>query len=307
MVTSFLVAILFYGRFELKIAVLGGTRFVGRHIVETLIQRGIKPVLFHRGVSGAGLFLDLEHRKMDRRQECCLDDAEAWDAVIDTCAYRPEDLVHTSKAFQNCTRHYVYVSTISVYGELSQPLNEDSPLLREEDLDDPYNGYGAGKVICERLLGETFEDRLLVLRPGILAGPWDPTDRFTWWLRELRQNLLHHGLRPEQPVQFLDARDFGAFIYELLMKKTTGIFNVTGPREGYTGQDFLHDLAPKGASPPSYSDDIALLGSPFSIHKDNQALFEVNPSKALAAGLKRREVSSTVRDTLEWMRAEGIY
>ena len=171
----------------LNLLVLGGTRFLGRHLAAQALARGHRLTLLHRGLSGAGLFPEAEHRIADRDGDLALLAHGKWDAAIDTSAYVPRQVRALAQRLAGRVEHYQLVSSISVYAGFSAAgTQEDAPL---QTLPDPSTEvatgatYGGLKALCEQVAVQGFGGRCLLVRPGLLVGPHDPTGRFTWWLR----------------------------------------------------------------------------------------------------------------------------
>ncbi len=237
----------------MRILVIGGTQFVGRHAVEAAIAGGHDVTLFHRGRTNPGLFADLEHRHGDRTSGdyASLATGESWDAVIDVCAYAPRHVHQLADVLDGRGGHYVHISSISAYDETALTPAEDSPLCA--DLDDPTveevtnETYGPLKAMCERASVERFgRAGTAVVRPTFVAGPHDHTDRFTYWVRRMERGGRVAVLRPDAPLQFVDARDLGAFIVSCATSATSGSFDGVGPTAPL--RDVLAALAPSGVA-----------------------------------------------------------
>ncbi|HLL20342.1 MAG TPA: NAD-dependent epimerase/dehydratase family protein, partial [Rubrivivax sp.] len=218
----------------MKLLVLGGTRFLGRHLVELALAAGHQLTLFHRGRSSTTLFPQVEHRLGDRDTDLTLLQHGKWDAVIDTSAYFPRQVRSIAAALGGRVGHYQLVSSISVYTAFDKPgLDEDAPLQTLADPDtQALSGatYGGLKAQCEHAAVQALGDRCLVSRPGLLVGPHDPTGRFTWWLQRARRggDMVAPG-EPTAPVQLIDARDAAAWMLLQAERGTAGVFNLTGP------------------------------------------------------------------------------
>ena len=305
----------------MELLVVGGTRFVGRFIVAAAMERGVSVTLFHRG-NHPDVFPELPTIVGDRDVpgELAQLGERRWDAVIDTCGYRPEQVRSLLDVLEG-DPHYTFISSVSVYGDvLDGPPNEDaqlaSPLYDEELTGATYAGL---KVGCEQVAidGAT---NVLIIRPGLVAGPWDPTDRFTYWC--VRASAGGPVLAPEAPdleVQWIDARDLGDFVAASSAAGRTGRFNVVTPpgRDTLGGllaaadstgraapaddplevvwadEDFLaeHDVAP-------WSD------LPLWLTSEQRPLMRTSNDRAAAAGLSCRPTAQTVQDTLAWFRTE---
>ena len=235
-----------------------------------------------------------------------------WDAVVDLDPTQlPRHTRRRAELLRDAVGHYVFVSTISVYADPSQPLDESSPVIEPPDPEpEAFDAelYGGLKVGSERAVQEVFEDRCAIVRPGLIVGPHDPTDRFTYWPRRLAEGgtVLAPG-RPEQPVQIVDARDLGAFLVRVAGERKAGVFNATGPAEPLTLGETLTRIAP-GAE-LAWVDDEKLVAAgvgpwtelPLWLPGDEHAgLLAANVSRAIAAGLTFRPLEETARDTLAW-------
>lgn len=301
----------------MKLLVLGGTRFLGRQFVEAALARGHRVTLLHRGHSNAGLFPAAEHVLADRDGDLGALQG-TWDAVLDTCAYRPRQVVHAARHLRGRVKRYLLVSTISVYARNTPGGTEDAPLAR---LPDPrveeVTGatYGGLKALCEQALHDTLPGRALVARPGLIVGPHDPTGRFTHWVRRFADGgeVLAPG-DPAAPVQFIDARDLAAWLLRQAELGSTGTFNLTGPQAPLTmGRCFetmRRTLAPEAGL--TWVGEDFLLGRgvapwtelPLWVPRAEAGLHAVCIARALASGLVCRPLAETLRDTLAWAQAE---
>ena len=301
----------------MKILVLGGTKFVGRHLVEAAIARGHTLTLFHRGKTNPGLFPGVETVSGDRESDLERLAGRRWDAVIDTCGYVPRVVGMAAKALGDAVDRYVFISSISVYGTAVAPgADEATPVL---SLADPtvevVNGetYGPLKALCEAELETTLPGRVLNIRPGLIVGPEDPTDRFTYWPHRIARGgeVLAPG-NPSQPVQFIDARDLAAWIVRMVEARETETFNATGPNEPLTMEAFLEACREALASDARFTwVSEAFLREqgvqPFSdlplwLPSESAGFSAIDCRKAQRAGLKTRPLSETVRDTAAWSR-----
>jgi 2'-hydroxyisoflavone reductase len=304
----------------MNILILGGTRFVGRHIAGALTARGHRVTLFNRGTH-ADVHANLEQIHGDRKQDLSRLDGRTWDAVIDTCGYTP-DVVETSvRYFADRAKRYVFISTLSVYDhERTEGPDEDAPLMQLPEGANPaeYSDerYGALKALCEQQAGRVFGDRAIILRPGLIVGPFDHTDRFTYW--PLRFDEGGDVLAPpaDTRVRYIDARDLAAFTVDLLERESGGVYNcMTLP-----GSVTFETLAEACMAEASAEDAEVVWAS-----EEFLALHEVQPwsemplwipassafarinntdsRRALAAGLTIRPLHETVRDTLAWARS----
>jgi 2'-hydroxyisoflavone reductase len=301
-----------------RLLILGGTLYLGRHLVEAALARGHQVTLFNRGRTNPGLFPDVETIHGDRDQEITNLGSRRWDAVIDTSGYLPATVRATAAALAGKVDHYTFVSTISVYSDPTRAgLGEDDPVAElpsgaEEKLDGET--YGALKARCERALADALPDRLLVVRPGLIVGRHDPTDRSAYWpLRMARGGDVLAPGSPARAVQLIDVRDLAAWMLRLSEARVTGTMNATGPRERLAMEDYLAACGAVGGAEArlTWIDEEFLLQegvAPYSelplwVPERYQAFAAVHIARALAAGLSFRPLEDTVRDILEWARS----
>ncbi len=218
----------------MRILILGGTVFVGRHLVEAALARGHEVTLFNRGQHGPDLYPGVEKLRGDRDGGLDALRGRRWDAAIDTCGYVPRIVRASATLLANAVDHYTFISSVSVYPEAhTRHLDEDSPVgaLDDESVEDVTpETYGPLKALCEQAAEGAMSGRALTIRPGLIVGPHDPTDRFTYWPRRVAQGgeVLAPG-RPERPVQIIDARDLAAWTLQLVASGARGVYNATGP------------------------------------------------------------------------------
>lgn len=281
-------------------------------MAQAAIDRGHRVTLFHRGQSGADLFPEAEHVLGDRNTNLNKLNGE-WDVVVDVAGYRPSELRASTEALKNLAPRYAFVSTISVHtDEGDAPLIEDSPLQQmsaEWDGQDETvtpETYGALKAICESIVQEAFPGQALIFRPGLVVGPHDVTDRFTYWVRAAAaQSTVSIPTIPDQPVQFTDARDLGAFMLKLIEDGWNGTVNATGPVERLTfGQMWSQIQQGTGGQPETHWD--AEGSAPLPCAKGFDRFMTFDNSRAVGLGLVTRSVVETARDTWEWDRTRGL-
>ncbi len=305
----------------MRLLILGGTVFVGRAIVEEALGRGHEITLFHRGQRGADLFADRVERVLgDRSQELSALEGRSLDAVVDTCGYLPRVVRKSARALQGAAPLYCFISSISVYDHPEPGSAEDAAVV---PIRDPGNetvdedSYAYLKVLCEREVEAAFSDRAVIVRPGLVVGPNDPTDRFTYWPVCMARGGEVLVPDADQPVQFVDARDLAAFVVGLLERGSGGVFHAAGPNPPHRLRDVLERcrelcgpearlrwapaqfLAELGVVPWR---ELPLYVGPDASESGSMAL---DPSRAVAAGLRFRPLDETIRDTLEWVRAIG--
>ncbi|ANE42481.1 NAD-dependent epimerase/dehydratase family protein [Deinococcus puniceus] len=298
------------------VLVLGGTRFVGRHIVEALLAAGHTVTVLTRGQSPDELPEHVERLQGDRERGAAGLQAlvaRTWDACVDVSGYTPAAVRASAEALAGSVGRYVFVSTVSVYAEQNRhPVRETDPLLpaAPEDLTEVTGeSYGPLKVTCERIVQEVFADRATILRPQIVAGPFDHTARYPYWpdrATQARQNgqpMLAPGSGSDH-VQAIDARDFGRFAVRVIEDSTPGIFNVAGPR--LTWAEFMTAI---GAQSVVWVDAATLEAQgigwrdlPLYLADDSEqgGLMDVDATRALAAGLTLTDPATTARDTGAW-------
>ena len=216
----------------MRILVLGGTKFLGRAIVDAALARGHEVTLFNRGTTNAELFPEAEKLRGDRTQSLSALDGRSWDAVVDPSGYVPAVVRASAEQLRDSGR-YVFISSISVYPDFDDVRDEDSATaeLGDEPLDElasDYSNYGALKALCEAEVEDVFGERSLIVRPGLIVGPHDPTGRFTYWPHRLARGgeILAPG-PPERPTQFIDVRDLATWIVDATERGLSGTFNAT--------------------------------------------------------------------------------
>lgn len=303
----------------MRLLVVGGTRFIGRHVVAAALAAGHEVTVFHRGRTGAGLFPQIEHRTGDRDRDLTSLVEGAWDATVDTCAYLPRQVQGLADALGERAGRYLLVSSVSAYAAPARPgYREDSPLAV---LDDPSveevtgETYGGLKAMCERAAVDRFGPRTLVVRPTYVVGPDDYTWRFPWWVTRLARGgeTLAPGPR-DLPVQVIDVRDLATWTVGLLERGQAGAYHAVGPSASFTWAELLETVrdavAPPGTAltwvdPRFLRDaDVDDQDLPLWTGADPDALImTADPAAALGAGLSLRPLSDTVRDTLAWTRA----
>lgn len=315
----------------MRILILGGTIFLGRHLVEAALVRGHELTLFNRGQHGPDLYPQVEHLRGDRWQDLHVLEGREWDAVIDTNGYIPSVVRNSACVLANAVERYVFISTISVYADVSvigvdeaAPVNVITPeqLRAAEDITPPTKGtiariygemYGGLKALCERAVEETLPARTLNIRPGLIVGPYDYSDRFTYWPERIARGgeVLAPG-RPERPVQLIDVRDLAEWTIRMIEAGQVGTYNATGPAEQLTMAEILDACKLASASNATFTwmDETFLLDEkvqPWSQiplwlpEQPGEAGFNaISIAKALGTGLTFRPIVETARDTLAW-------
>jgi 2'-hydroxyisoflavone reductase len=220
----------------MRILIIGGTRFLGRHLADAALARNHEVTLFNRGKSNPDLFPELETILGDRETEVNkLQQADRhWDTVIDVAGYLPRIVRLSAEVLKSNVGRYVYISSISVYSNFSKVgINESDPVGKIDDEapeEITEETYGPLKALCERAVQDIYSERALIIRPGLIVGPHDPTDRFTYWpVRVARGGEVLAPQRPEAPIQIIDVRDLSDFVVKLIEENASGIYNATGP------------------------------------------------------------------------------
>lgn len=303
----------------MKLLIIGGTKFLGRHLTEAALQAGHEITLFNRGKTNADLFPDVEHLRGDR------DTAEGlaalagrrWDAVVDTCGYFPRQVRDSATALADAVEHYTFISSISVYTEDIPAQADESGSLRTlaDETVEEITGetYGGLKVLCEQAAEKAMPNRVLQVRSGLIVGPHDPTDRFTYWPVRVAQG--GEVLAPDSPqarMQIIDARDQAEWIIRMAQQRKTGIYNLTGPAHNLTLGEVLETCKQVSGSDASFSwvseaflseKEVAPWSDlPCWIPEAANNLQKMDIGKALADGLLCRPLADTIRDTLVWHR-----
>jgi 2'-hydroxyisoflavone reductase len=306
----------------MRLLVLGGTRFLGRCIVDEAVSRGYDVSTFSRGRSGhprpgAEALLGDRTNPADLRQLA----HREWDAVIDTSVLAPAHVAASARLLAGQVGHYTYISTISVYaGYPAEPVTEESPLLEvpadvtqsTDELD-----YGRLKVGSERAVGEAMPGRCLIARPGLIVGPHEDVGRLPWWLVRFAAGgaVLAPGT-PDRPVRFTDARDLAAWLVAGARRRIPGVVNVPGA-EGTTLGDLLTACAQvtgAGGRPRWTGEDlIAEAGvQPWTElpmwvpdTPEYTGIWRVSGDRAVRTGMRYRPLADTVHDTWLWLQQEA--
>ena len=298
----------------MKLLVLGGTKFLGRAAVAAALDRGHEVTLFNRGETNPGLFPEAEKLRGDRTGDLSSLAGRRWDAVIDPSGYVPHVVRRSSEALRRSAGRYLFVSSISVYADLSSGPDEDSPRadlgdMPADELLSAYENYGPLKALCEDAAWDVFGDRATVVRPGLIVGPHDPTGRFTYWPhRVARGGELVVPAPPERTVQFVDVRDLGDWLVELLERDEDGAFNAT--RSGVPWSELIEtarSVTRSDAEPVWVPDEFLRdheVGEWMELpmwlsDPDWVGMNQADVSRAEAAGLVHRPLEETVRGALD--------
>jgi nucleoside-diphosphate-sugar epimerase len=316
----------------MRLLVLGGTRFLGRHVVDGALARGHDVTIFTRGRTPSPWAHAVTRLEGDRDPAVAPGlvalSTGAWDAVIDTSGYLPRCVRASAAALAGRVARYLFVSSMSVYADASRPGQDETAPVAE--LDDPASEdvpahYGALKAACEDVVRAAFGDRAFVVRPGLIVGPHDPTDRFAYWVARFRHPELlgERGTKavvpapPGRPVQFIDARDLAEWMLDLVAAGIAGTFNACSPPDLWTMGSLIdalsrHAGASASAPMPVWVDEATLIARgvepwtelPLWIPEadpESTGFMEFDCAKAIAHGLAIRPLEATLDDTAAWL------
>jgi 2'-hydroxyisoflavone reductase len=305
----------------MQLLILGGTVFLGRHIVEAALDRGHTVTLFNRGESNPDLYPDVEQLRGDRDANLPALEGRRWDAVIDTCGFVPRVVQASAEWLADATDYYTFISSLSVYSDLERSgIDESGPIttlppevvagLTDYRYSDEH--YGPLKALCEAAAERAMPGRVLVVRPGLIVGPHDPTDRFTYWLHRIARGgaVLAPG-DPAAAVRFIDVRDLAIWLVQMVETHQTGTFNANGPTESLTlGQLFSECRRVSGSDAHCvWVDESFLLAAGVTPWRElplwipdpaEKGFWHFNYRKAILAGLISRPLTETIHDTLVW-------
>jgi 2'-hydroxyisoflavone reductase len=288
----------------MKILVVGGTRLVGRHIVQCALDRGHEVTLFNRGRTDPGAFPDATHLVGDRNKDLSALAEGKWDATIDVSAYTAKQVKTLLNALDDRSGHVTFISTISVYGAdvPHRGFTETAPLLQPDYSDVPsMEKYGELKVACEKTAMKEARRALLTIRPGYVIGPYDETERFNYWVKAVAAGNPFNGPDADQPLQVVDGRDLAAFTIEGVERGKAGDFNVCAPQQPPTFSQVLDTIAAAlSVSLPDVTWTRASELLPLSAPPDWWPKMHADVSKAVNAGFTWRPLSQTVRDIADY-------
>lgn len=302
----------------MRILIVGGTRFVGRHIAEAALEAGHELTLLHRGQSGPDALPDAEHLLTDRNDDLSALDGRSFDATVDTCAFWPRQVRSLAEALGDRGGRHVYISSVSAYADPDHPGADESTPLATMDADDPdalamsTEVYGPLKALCERAAVDTYGiDAVTIVRPTYVVGPLDPTGRFTWWVERLGRGgrVLCPG-PAASPLQLIDARDQATWIVGLLETGTTGAFHACAPAPPWSFGDMVTAIVEALGSDavPVWVDGAVLRADgvdggdlPLWSEGADEQLLALDPSAAFGTGLSPRPLAETIRDTADWL------
>jgi 2'-hydroxyisoflavone reductase len=319
----------------MKILIIGGTKFLGRHLVNAALQNNHKVTLFNRGKFSQEEFENVEQLQGDRKSDLGKLAARRWDACLDTCGYLPQNVKASAEFLRDAVGQYILVSSISAYADFRRTNFDETatPLakLTEEQTKkfkkiDPNveltagavgEMYGALKVLCEREAEKAMPTRVLNVRSGLIVGAFDSTDRFTYWVMRVARGggkVLAPG-NPNRFVQLIDARDLAEWIIKMAEENETGTYHVTGKPFDLTFGKMLEEIKTVSHSNAEFvwatedflkQEKVGVWNEmPLYFHEsdeDWQGFLTVNIDKALEKGLNFRPLSDTIRATLNWRK-----
>jgi 2'-hydroxyisoflavone reductase len=312
-------------RHPLNLLILGGTGFIGPHQVRYAIQRGHKVTVFNRGKREADLPAAVIHLQGDRNDDLKSLEGGKWDVVIDNPTTLPNWVRLSGRLLKDACRQYIFISTISVYADTSKPgMDETTPVLAYEGKTDPFelkpedarSFYGQLKALSEREAAHWFPGRATIIRPGLIVGPGDETDRFTYWPARIDRGgeVLAPG-SPSDPTQIIDARDLAEWTIRAAEEETIGVFNATGPEEPRPIGEMLNGIKTAIGSKATFAwasseflesqkvngwSDMPVWVPPSG---ENAGFSRVSVKRALAKGLTYRPFAVTARDTLAYHKS----
>ena len=319
----------------MKVLIIGGTRFLGRHLVTAALARNHELTLFNRGKHPSAALTNVETIYGDRNSDLVKLQGRCWDAVIDTCGFLPRTVKASADILSHSVDRYVFISSLSVYADVSVPgVDETGPLaqLTSEQLAEANaidssgqtsamtygKMYGGLKALCEQAAEAALPNRVLNIRPGLIVGPDDYTDRFTYWVQRVaRGNQVGEVLapgRPDQYVQFIDVRDLAEWTVRMIEGRETGVYNANGLPNNLTMKTVLEEcktVSESGASFTWVSEEFLLqekvaawsempLWMPVEAAPHLKGFMFINCDRALHAGLSFRPLRDTIKDTLTW-------
>jgi len=307
----------------MRILIIGGTRFLGRHLVEAALARRHEVTLFNRGKSNPDLFPQLETIIGDREKDLDKLSGRIWDTAIDVAGYLPRIVRLSAIGLEMSVSRYVFISSLSVYADFRKiGIDESYPVGKiEGESVEEITGetYGPLKALCEKAVREIYSERALIIRPGLIVGPHDPTDRFTYWpVRVARGGDVLAPQKPQATTQIIDVRDLSDLIIKLIEENGSGVYNATGPEYELTMGKLLEVSKQVSGSDANFNwASVEFLNQnkveawsdmPAWIPDDEEGVgfARIDISKAIHAGLKFRPLEETVRDTLEWAKTRPV-
>ncbi|EKD97809.1 MAG: Isoflavone reductase [uncultured bacterium] len=300
----------------MQILILGGTVFLGRHLVDAALNAGHQVTTFRRGRERADLPEGVATIIGDRRGDHAELRYGQWDAVVDCSGYFPAHVASAAKALSSHVGQYIFISSVLQYADLSKPgIREDDPSAQGNFIfPPPLNEltYGPLKAMCEQEVLQVFPGRATILRPGYLVGPRDRSERFPTWVRRASMGgvMLVPG-SGNRAWQFIDVRDLAAWIISIIERRTTGIFNVTGPSCRECAGSLMDRIVSAAGGSPIIrhidTDCLRRVGGERWLHLADWAdppesicgVYEISIERAKCSGLVFRPLEQTVLETLD--------
>ncbi len=302
----------------MKLLVLGGTQFLGRHLVEKARAAGHQITLFNRGRTNPTLFKDVGTIVGDRDYDLHKLFGKSWDVVVDTCGYFPQQLQKSASSLKDSVGHYIYISSMSVYENPIPHTDEQGPTYKLAEGTDPNVPndltYGIRKKLCEDAVEAIMPGRVMHIRAGLIVGPYDQTWRYPYWVDRIRRGgTVCAPESPAFPIRYIDAEDLSDWILHSIWKNTTGIFNALGPSNTYTFGEFLNEcvelINPKCKLVWMSSEFLNAEGIkpwsdlPLWLPPEHLNLHLLSFQKAIDAGLQFTRPSKTILKTLKWIES----
>lgn len=320
----------------MKVLIIGGTKFLGRHLVTAAVARDHEITLFHRNKNSSAGLPAVEEIYGERNADLSRLQNRHWDAVIDTCGYLPQTVNASAAALKNAVGQYVFISSVSAYADFSNPdYYETTPLATltaekkttaraidpEAEITTAALGelYGGLKAMCEQEVRQIYGDNVLIVRPGLLVGPFDPTDRFTYWAKRVARGgpVLAPG-SPNRFVQFIDARDLAQWVVEMVTRQATGTYNATGKPFALTFGQLLESMKTVSRSNATFhwvseaflQQEGVRAWSEMPLYlpestPETAGFLSANIDKALSENLRFRPLPETIQDTLSWRATQN--
>lgn len=305
----------------LRILILGGTGFIGPHQVKYAVDRGHKLTLFNRGKTNPKEIPGVEQLHGDRATgDLASLKGREWDVVIDNPATLPRWVREASQLLKDSAKHYIFISTISVYSDNSKVGMDETGAVATTDApnDEKITGlnYGALKALSEKEAEKSFPGRTTVIRPGLIVGPGDYSDRFSYWpLRIDRGGDVMAPGDPNDPVMFIDARDLAEWSIRMAEQGDFGTYNAMGPKARLSMAELLYGIRAVTTADVKFTwvDAEFLAAQKVSAWADmpvwvpgtgeTAGLHTMSNARAVSKGLAFRPLADTAKATLDWFKA----